>query len=364
MYDLELISELLIESITDLLDHFNVDYIDSPNTISFKCPIHNGDNKFGSSILKRDIGNWKCYTAQCHEQYGTSNGASIIQFTQALLSVTYNKEYSFPEAIEWCANFVGESETEQSPDSHDRLEFIKLCKYVNKKKKEAPTFTPRENVHKFLAIPSAYYIKRGYTAEILTKFDIGYCNNEKKPFYDRVVTPFYDDSGRYMVGCSGRSRFERCDQCNLFHDSNVRCPITKEEKMKCMKWKHTSLFKADEYLYNYWNAKDFIKQTGTIVLVEGPGDVWRLEEAGIFNSVALLKTSLSTGQRLILESSGTVNIVIATDMDDPGNHGANSIINQCKHLFNTVRIQYDAHDPGCLTVKQVKETFLPIMEKL
>lgn len=363
-FDLEVISELMIESIIELFEYFSLDYTDSPRTISFPCPVHGGKNEFGSSILKRDIGNWKCYTAQCHEQYGTSNGASIIQFVQALLTSQYNKAYTFPQAIEWCAKFVGEDPSTQTDEDHDRIDFIRLCKYINQKKKEAPTFTPREKVRDFLAIPSAYYIKRGYSTEILEKFDVGYCYNEKKPFFDRVVTPFYDDTGRYMVGCSGRSSYEQCAQCNLYHADNVRCPIGKQEKLKCYKWKHSTLFNADDYFYNFWSARKYVMETGTIILVEGPGDVWRLEEAGIFNSVALLKAALSPGQRLVLESSGAINVVIATDMDEAGNKGARSIKDQLLRLFNTVRIEFPANDPGGLLIPQAQETFLPILEKL
>jgi len=363
-YDLETVSELMIESIVELFDYFSLDYTNSTRTISFPCPIHGGDSEFGSSILKRDIGNWKCYTAQCHEQYGTSNGASIIQFAQALLTSQYNKEYTFGQALEWCAKFVGVEASEPTRNERDRLDFIKLCKYINRKKEEAPHFTPRERVREFLAIPSAYYMKRGYSAGILEKFDVGYCHNEKKPFYDRIVTPFYDDSAKYMVGCSGRSRYEKCEKCGFYHDPMVRCPITKDERTKCIKWKHSTLFNADDYLYNYWNAKDFISETGTVILVEGPGDVWRLEEAGIHNSLALLKASISPGQRMVLEASGAINLIIATDMDKAGHDGATSIMDQCKRLFNTIRIEYPTGDPGKLTIGQAREVFNPILEKL
>ena len=365
-YDLELVSEQMIESIVELFDHFDLSYTDGQRSISFPCPMHDSakNNQFNSSILKLDIGNWKCHSGQCHEEYGTSNGASIIQFAQALLTSHYDKKYTFPEAIEWCANFVGIGSSEPTPEDNSRIDFIKLTKYINHKKTSAPIFTPREMVTQFLAIPSVYYTKRGYSKEILEKFDIGYCHNEKKPFYDRVVTPFYDDSGLYMVGCSGRNRHEQCDRCNLYHSPDVRCPIGKQEKMKCNKWKHSSLFNAENYLYNYWNAKDFILDSGTAIIVEGPGDVWRLEEAGIHNSMALLKAALSPGQRQILESSGAINLLVATDMDDAGQKGANSIIKQCKHLFNITKMTYAANDPGSLTIEQVKETFIPILEKL
>lgn len=361
-FDLELISEMLIESITDLFDFFGLSYQDGLSSISFECPIHSSDNPTGSSILKDGVGNWICYTGQCHEQYGTSNGASILQFLQALLN-TQLGPHTFLQTIEWAAQFLGVEPTQQNFD-YDRINFIKLCNYINRSPTEADYKLPRNSVKDFLSIPSSYYIKRGYTRDILEKFDIGYCHNEKKPFFDRIVTPFYDDCGKYMVGCSGRSRYERCAQCRLFHSPKVRCPITKNEKLKCVKWKNSTLFNSSGYLYNYWNAKKHIIKTGTVILVEGPGDVWRLEEAGIYNSVALLKASLSNDQRLGLEMSGAINIVIATDMDEAGNSGARSVIEQCKHLFNVIRVDYETHDPGSLTIEQVRKTFIPILEKL
>ena len=359
-FDLELVSEMLVESITDVLDFFGIEYQDGVRSISFACPIHDGKNPTGSSILKNDIGNWQCYTAQCHEQYG----ASILNFIQALLSKENNKPCSFIEAIEWSANFVGLKLSDQTPTDKERIDFIKLCKYINRKKQETPVFTPREKVKEFLAIPSSYYIKRNYSRAILEKFDIGYCHNENKAFFDRIVVPFYDDNGEYMVGCSSRSRYEQCPKCKLYHDLNVRCPITKQERLKCVKWRHSSLLKADNYLYNYWNAKSHIYDTNTIILVEGPGDVWRLEEAGIHNSVAILKTILSPGQRLVLELSGVINLIVATDMDEAGQKGANTILNDCKNLFNIQRVKYDANDIGSLSIEKTKQVFLPILEKL
>jgi 5S rRNA maturation endonuclease (ribonuclease M5) len=365
MYNIESISEKLIECVTDLLNYFDIGYIDSPTTISFPCPIHGGDNEFGSSILKKDIGNWQCYTQQCHTQYGTSSGGSILHFLQALLSVTYDKPFSFPETLEWAANFVGESENEEiSHEDLSRTKFIQLCKYINRSKISTPVFTPRKLVKSFLTIPAQYYLDRGYSKEILLKFDIGYCHNTKKPFYDRIVSPFYDDAGEFMVGCSGRSRFERCSECNFFHNPTIRCPITRQEKILCAKWKHNSNFDADNYLYNYWNARKYIIEKGIVILVEGPGDVWRIEESGIYNSVALLGAKLSPGQQSILECSGAINIIVATDNDESGNKIANRIQQECKNTFNVVRLKYPKHDPGSLTIEQVKNSILPIMERI
>ena len=48
-------------------------------------------------------------------------------------------------------------------------------------------------------------------------------------------------------------------------------------------------------------AKEFIKESGIVILVESPGNVWRLEEAGVHNSVAIFGSSLADRQKMILD---------------------------------------------------------------
>lgn len=367
-YNLESISEKLIEDIVRLFDELEIaDYTDYSNRIMFPCPIHGGESSTNSSVMKRGIGNWRCFSEQCHERYGSITGASILQFVQAMLSNLQGKELTFYEALTWAAKFVGESAEEDTTTPEDvvRTQFIQLCKYINRQRtNHTPVFTPREMVRQFLQIPADYYIQRGYSEYVLDKFDIGYCYNTNKSFFDRVVTPFYDDGGAYMIGCSGRNKYEQCSICKLYHDASVRCPITKEEKLKATKWKHSGGFAADSYLYNYWNARKHILNSHTVILVEGPGDVWRLEEAGVYGSLGLLGARLSPQQQIILEESGAINIVIATDNDEAGNKAANHIITTCSGLFNIKRIEYPGKDPGSLSIEQTKQIFLPILERI
>jgi DNA primase len=370
-YNLESISEKLIDNITDLLDHFGIEYQDFGNRIMFKCPIHGGDSDTNSSIMKRGIGNWRCFSEQCHENFGSSNGAGIIHFIQAMLQQHEDEKTTFYQAIVWAAKFVGEEVTDEALESADesKTEFIQLCKYINRKRENyTPVFTPRNIVRTFLKIPAEYYIKRGYSEGVLDKFDVGYCFNTGKSFFDRIITPFYDDRGEYMIGCSGRSKYERCTTCNLYHDVSLRCPMTKEEKLKTVKWKHSSNFQAGSYLYNYWNARSHIMRDHTVIIVEGPGDVWRLEEAGIHVGVAILGAALSSDQKLILEESGAINLIIATDSDDTGKKAAKSITESCRNLFNIKSIEipeeWGIKDPGGLSIDQVKQLFIPILERI
>ena len=137
-YNLESISEKLIDDITGLFDTLGIDdYEDYDNRIMFSCPVHEGGSPSNSSIMKRDIGNWRCFSEQCHEQYGSGNGASIIQFIQAVLTSQGN-ETSFYQALSWAANFVGEGKEDDltTPEDNIRTKFIQLSKYINRKKIE------------------------------------------------------------------------------------------------------------------------------------------------------------------------------------------------------------------------------------
>ena len=360
-YNLNRLSEKLIECITEIFEYFELPYTtNTDRMISFPCPIHDGDNESGSSILKEGIGNWQCYTNQCHETHGTT----IIQFMSALLSKTYEKEFSFYETLKWCANYVGEDPEYNVEEDSTKTRFIQLCKYLNHKKKIVPTFTSRDLVKKIIEIPSDYYINRGYSKEILEKFDIGYCKDQKRSFYNRILVPFYDDNGEYMVGYSSRSAFEKCAKCKMYHNPNTRCPITKEEKLKNVKWKHSSNFNRENYLYNYWNAKDWILNSRIAVLVEGTGDVWRLEQAGIPMGLAILGSQLSSGQRYILESSGATNIIVAMDNDESGRKAFKQIEGQCLRFFNVYQFQYDSKDIGEMEPNKLKSLMLEIIQKI
>jgi DNA primase len=163
-----------------------------------------------------------------------------------------------------------------------------------------------------------------------------------------------------MVGCSGRSLFTKCQTCNNYHKDG--CP-SQSDFLNYSKWKHSFNFKSQDTLYNFWFAKEFIKKTRTAVIVESPGNVWRLEEAGIHNSVAIFGTNLSNHQRMLLDSSGAMNLVIATDNDEPGNKAAEMIASKCNKIYNTYRLKIDYPDIGEMSVDQVKDTILPQISK-
>lgn len=157
----------------------------------------------------------------------------------------------------------------------------------------------------------------------------------------RVVVPVYDNDGKFMVGCSGRVI------------DNIE-----------PKWKHSHNFSTANFLYNFWRAKNSIKKTRTAILVEGPGDVWRLEEAGFDNSLALFGCQLHDPQQVMLEKSGAMNLVVLLDNDEAGTLGEKNIKKTLSRSYNLFFPNFFAKDVGELSTEQVKEILDPIINKL
>jgi DNA primase len=218
-------------------------------------------------------------------------------------------------------------------------------------------------VRKALDIPANYYLQRGYSKNILDKYDIGLCNNPNKEMFDRIVVPVYDQQHSRMVGCSGRSIHEKCQKCSYYHNPNTDC-VGNEYGWKYSKWKHNKDFKSKDQLYNLWFSKEYILKTGIAVIVESPGNVWRLEEAGIKNSVAIFGTSLSDRQKMLLDCSGAMSLLVLLDSDEAGQLGTKQIYDKCHRTYNVKTLSILTNDIADMDVDTVKRTIIPEMEKI
>jgi DNA primase len=116
-------------------------------------------------------------------------------------------------------------------------------------------------------------------------------------------------------------------------------------------------------LYNYWYAKEFIKKTFVVVLVESPGNVWRLEESGIHNSVALFGSSLKDKQKILLDISGAMTIITIMDSDDAGKKAAAQIQTKCNKTYNVINLTIDYPDVAEMSIESIKKDILPTIER-
>jgi len=156
---------------------------------------------------------------------------------------------------------------------------------------------------------------------------------------NRVVFPIFNKE-KEIVGFTGRT---------LFSDWEDR---------EIPKWKHSKDYNAECNLFNIDNAQKHIQESGEAIIVEGPLDVLRLEEAGVHNSVAVLGKSLHNGQMTLLMEIPTFKLRVAFDADKAGKSGAQGVVKRAKCFFDVEIIKLpEGKDAGDLTETEVEEIF-------
>lgn len=357
---IKIVCDKLCDRIEDLLNHFELEYKMNNRFISMSCPIHGGDNISAINLYHTGDsyrGNWKCRTHKCEEVFKSS----IIGFIRGILS---NRKYhwskngddgcSFNEALDYATNFlnVSMSDIKVSNLTKDKNRFVTNAKiFSNESDQPKIQQITRQTIRKTLSIPSQYFLNRKFSPEILDKYDVGDCLKSNKEMSNRAVVPVYDIDHKYMVGCTGRSIFEKCDQCKHYHADG--CP-TGETIWQHSKWRHSHGFKTQQHLYNYWYAKEHILNTGTVLLVESPGNVWKLEENGIHNSLALFGANLTDRQKTILDISGAMNIITIMDNDEAGQKATKLIYDKCHKTYNIKNINISKNDIAEMTSDEIQ----------
>lgn len=368
---LKMICDDLCDNIENLFDSFNLEYKLNNKMYSMSCPIHGGDNLNALNIYHEGDhyrGNWTCRTHGCENIFK----GSIIGFIRGLLSVEkYNWKTGdknnlcpFNEAVDFALSFLNKDikNFKVSKVLQEKNKFTQIVEKIKHNNDLLSTKIERKYVISSLSIPSQYYIDRGFTADILIKYDIGLCNKDGKEMSDRVVAPIYSDDHKYVVGCTGRSVYNKCSSCGSFHKSGT-CP-TVNDLWKYPKWKHNAGFKSQNHLYNFWYAKEHILKSGVAIIVESPGNVWKLEENGIHNSVGIFGCSLSDRQKMILDSSGAMSLVILTDNDDAGHKAAQQIKNKCEKTYRIYIPKINKSDVAEMSIEEIQNEIKNFIEKI
>lgn len=355
-----ILQQLLCLKLDDLFEKLDIGIACSDSGANGPCPIHGGDNPRAFTIYRTgnvNPGFWHCYTHQCEKVFQPT----IIGFVRGMLSQKAgwiergDRMVSFPETLKWCAEFVGQdlSSIKIDPKEIEKRRFASDISKLTIKPVGGAGMS-RKDIRGRLKIPAKYFIDRGFSKEVLDRYDVGLCINPKLPFYNRIVVPIYDDKHKFSVGFVARSIFDICNKCNLYHNPNCICPTQEVERCRCTKWLNSKGFNRESYLYNYWHAKQAIEDGGAACLVEGQGDVWKLEEAGINCALGMFGTALTDRQQILLETSGAMKIVILTDNDDAGNLAAAEITKKLERSFKIIRPKFDAHDIGDMSKSDVQ----------
>jgi 5S rRNA maturation endonuclease (ribonuclease M5) len=371
---LSVLQRLLSFRIDDLLRELGVDGYKTRKLFIGCCPVHGGDNPSALNLyLDGEVapGLWRCNTRKCHDHFKRS----LLGFVRGVLSRRHHawsrpgdKLYGWKETIDWCCRFL-ECDYLKLEINREELEKRRFAEGVssitrNPDHNRHPGWS-RQEVRKTLQIPSSYYLQRGYSAEVLNRYDVGDYLHPNRPLYGRAVVPVYEQSHLSAVGFTGRSLYEQCPNCSRWHSPDSPCP-TRQDRVRwgqSSKWYNHNLNK-DGYLYNYWFAHKSIRELGSAIIVEGPGDVWRLVEAGLTNVVGLFGSDLSDEQQVWLEMSGALNLIILTDNDIAGME-AKAMLQ--KRLCRSFRLHFPrltSKDVGEMPVERIQSDLMPHIQPL
>lgn len=374
--ELKNICDMLCSNIEELLESLDIsDYRMCDKMVLTSCPIHGGDNNAALNLYHSGDyyrGNWTCHTQHCEQVFK----GSIIGFVRGCLS---HKKYdwqksgdntvSFNDTIKFIKEFLNYKDNDKTlydiKKNQEKTMFARAINGIVNNEQHNNTQILREKAIKFLDIPSKYFLSRGFSEEILKKYDVGECHNNKKEMHDRAVVPVYDDAGKCLIGCTGRSIYEICKLCGSYHNPNNQCPDD-YKKYRYSKWKHSKNFKTENCLYNIWYAKTYIQESFTVIIVESPGNVWSLENNGIRNSVAIFGSNISHKQKAIIDMTGAMNIITIMDNDEAGRLAAEKINSKFfkTHNISNITLPDKYNDLAEMSKEDISRYILPEIRKV
>lgn len=362
--EISFIQDRACERIVEIFDALGVEYIERHDYLQAACPVHGGDNQRAMFWAIRS-NHWKCNTRGCHSDPITGPSTSVFGLVRGTMGRKTGEAWGFQQAVNFVAQVLGIEKCEGGGTTAQDIEINKIIKMHRKKQstKQEPG-TPLSTMVPHLKADQVYYPNRGVPQDIIAKYHISFCNTKGKPMYKRAFFPMMDVNGRNIVGWSGRSIYDKCPECGMHHyPERSSCPDQQYGGMYT-KWKHSKNFRGELCLYNIWYAKHFIRKTGTVILCEGPGDVWSYEAAGIRNSVALLGLNMSRQQRLMLQNAGALTVICIFDNDDAGQKAMRKLEGDLTHYFRVFCVTPDtAKDVGDMFSDDVAEKIGPILEK-
>lgn len=183
--------------------------------------------------------------------------------------------------------------------------------------------------------------KKGYNLNDLNT--IGLANGNKDLYNGRIMFPLKDLSGQ-IVGFSGR-----------------RYDGLKENKY--INTKGTPIFQKGNILYNYYDAREFVRKKNQVIVMEGFMAAIRSITIGVKNVVSLMGTAMTKEQVDLLKRL-SMNIILCFDGDDPGRHATLTNGEELmKQGFNVRVIELtDGLDPDDYILKYGKESFERLIE--
>ena len=325
MIDKSTIEEIKARSdLVTVVESYGVQLRKSGRNYAGLCPFHE-NSKTPAFSVNHERQTWRCF-GSC------GVGGDVIAFVQR------QERCNFHTALELLGNKCGVqlSVRPKSPEVKKRDELLtESADYFHQLLLSAPQAEAarqyvrsrgllRRSVKGFklgYSLPSwndclQHFTRKGYTVDDLLSTGLA-AKGEKGGVYDRfrnrLMFPICLTSGQ-VVGFGART-------------------LEPDGVPKYLNSPQSKHFDKSRLLYGLNFARQGMRRTGEVIIVEGYMDAIRSHEAGFSNTVATMGTALSADQ-LHIVARASHRIVIALDADEAGSAAAMRVIEMAQRLIS------------------------------
>jgi len=217
------------------------------------------------------------------------------------------------------------------------------------------------------------YIKeRGFSQEIIDKFQVGYSPRDRRWLYQFLTKKNYHPQ---FLQASGL--FSKKYPQSSFFSHRLMIPIINRsgqvigfggrllegEGPKYLNSSESVLFKKSQELFGLYQAKGAIRKEKAVILVEGYLDVMALHQGGVENVVAPLGTSFTPEQAKLLKRY-TDKVLLLFDSDQAGQKATLKAAGLCEEAELIVEIIFmdQGKDPAEVMKKEGPEALKKILK--
>ena len=251
------------------------------------CPFHDDHNP--SLVVSREKQIFNCFT--CH------TGGNVFSFV-----MKYDNVY-FLEAVQYVGSKVGISFNFTKSKNNSDIKYKDAYEIMNLSTK---FFCNNLNTKSGLEAKK-YLLSRGINEDIIKDFKIGLALTDKSSLYNFLTKHEYDENSLEKVGLINKMGINVYDT----FINRIMIPISNtsgqvvgftgriyddSDQAKYINTKETDIFKKGEILFNFDNAKKYIRDAGKVYLVEGNMDAIKMYSSGFRNVIAIMGTALTKYQ--------------------------------------------------------------------
>lgn len=328
------------------------------------CPFH--DEKTPSFYVSPARGTCHCF--------GCGKGGNPVGF------IMEHEQMTYPEALRWLARkYHIEIKERELSDDEKREQSERESMFIVNEWAASYFQHLMHDTADGVAIGMQYFRSRGFRDDIVSKFQLGYDDTDRRALAQEALRKGYKEDFLLKTGiCYKNDRGELIDRYAgrvIFPWIGISGKVvgfggrlldsrTKGVNQKYVNSPDSDIYHKDRELYGIYQAKKAIAKEDRVYMVEGYTDVISMHQCGIENVVANSGTALSVHQIHILHRF-TSNITLLYDGDAAGIHaalrGTDMLLSEGMNL--KVLLLPDGDDPDSFVRKHSADEFRKYIEE-